>query len=193
MEAYGPASISDRSTTRSPSSGPGISHQPAPAGPLEYGLEDSCGRGVDHDAVETGGTLSPPRRLPDSADDAGSVFDLLGGRGEHLVGGRHLVWVDAPFPDRTERGSPGGLQPAAVRVAEVGVRPVDRVQAVSPGSDDRPVAGVVPHVSRIGRRKGTVRASANTPGADALARGQVTDAEDQRLDTRGAACDVLDA
>src|SRR5262249_48223230 len=94
-----------------------------------------------------------------------------------------LARVDRPLADRAEGRRPRRLASVAVRVAEVRERAVDGVETVRAGGDDHARAGVVPEVAGIlGRQR----------PADALARREIAEAEDERLQARRAGGDLLD-
>ena len=95
--------------------------------------------------------------------------------------------MDAPLADRTESRRPGALRAIAVRVAEVGERPIDRVKAEGASGDDHARAGVVPDVAGV---DALVHADVAHPHP--LAGGQVADAEDQRLQPWRTGGDLLD-
>ena len=92
--------------------------------------------------------------------------------------------MDGPFADEAEGRGPGGFAAIALGIAVIRERTVDGVEPMSPRCDHDPRPGVVPEIARVagGERQ-----------AHPLARRQVAEAEDERLEPRRRGGDLLDA
>src|SRR5208282_6830713 len=82
---------------------------------------------------------------------------------------------------------PGRLAPIALGVSEVAKGPVDRVETVGAACTDHSNARKMPHVAGIAKRW-----IAGDAQPDALARRQISEAENQRFEARRGGGDFLD-
>src|SRR5262245_34747850 len=142
-------------------------------GALHDCLEDAHRGGVDEDAARSRRAGAASRGgLVGLAHPPGER-DLLLGRRIDVVGDLDLARMDGPLADEAEGRRPGGLATVAVRITVVGEGPVDRVDAGRPRRDHDPRPGIVPKVAGVPGRERQ---------AHTLARRQVTEAEDERLE-----------
>src|SRR4051794_478184 len=176
-------------------------------------LADHVGRGdellgladrgdVDQPAVERDRALPLPARLLHRGQDAPGALDLLLGRGEDLVGERHLRGVDRPLALAAEHGRAPRLGADAVGVGEVAERAVDRPQARRARRSHQGGGGVVPHVAPVGvalavlalvGQDRVVGARTADDGGTRTGAGRVVgDAEVQALVALGGAGDLVD-
>ena len=95
------------------------------------------GRDVDQSALVDRRPLAPRLGRLHRRQDLARLGHGRFGRGEDLVGQRHLLGVDRPFADHAQRRRPPRLRPEALVIAEIAERPVHRQDAMRPaGRDD---------------------------------------------------------
>ena len=112
--------------------------------------------------------------------------DRVGRGREDLLGDLDLARMNRPLADHTERVCAFGLAPVTVRIAEVRVRTVDRVDAVRATRDRHLVARVVPDVAGVGA------GFADRHHLHLLARRVVAHTEDQAFEPVGTRGDFVD-
>ena len=136
--------------------------------------------------------MTAPRRSPSGRElvgleDAHGPLVRLGRRREDLVAERDLVGMQRPLAVEAEqlRATRDGAE--ALGIADLRVRPVDRLQAEGAGGRQDLPEHVVPLVAAV---LGLGRADRELRHADA--RGEVSRPEDERLDPVRRLCDPLD-
>ena len=135
---------------------------------------------------------SRPMAPTPSASDAAvglhglpGVLDLLGRRGEHLVGDGDLIGMDRPLAVEAEQAGVHGRPPVALGVLVGGVGRVDGVDAGAPRRRQHLDPGEVPEVARVLADRVEV---AVDPGPQ---RGrEVAGAEDDRFEPVARPCDL---
>ena len=105
--------------------------------------------GVDELPVPTDGPHPVGLGAAVGGDGLAGLVDLLGRRGEHLVGDGDLVGMDRPFPVESQQAGVHGRAPEALGVLVGRIRRIDGIDAGAPGRSQDLDPGEVPEVAGV--------------------------------------------